>query len=102
VTGFDAAKVTRLQVFPSATGKLIDLVKKDPAKDSSWVLASAVDYPVDQAKVSDVLSPIAKLAAAAPIATQASRHLQLHVADTEFERQLAITTPGTAPTRFIR
>ena len=101
VTGFDAAKVTRLQVFPSATGKPIDLVKKDPAKDSSWVLASAFDYPVDQAKVSDVLSPIAKLAAAAPIATQASRHLQLHVADTDFERKLVITAGGKDLTLYI-
>ncbi len=101
ITGFDAAKVTRLQVFPSATGKPIDLVKKDPAKDSSWVLASAFDYPVDQTKVNDVLSPIAKLAAAAPIATQSSRHVQLHVADTDFERKLVITAGGKDLTLYI-
>jgi len=82
LAGFDAAKVTRLQVFakpagatdaakPDAAkpdaGKQIDLVKRD--KD--WVLASGFDYPVDQKKLDEVLAPIAKLSAAAPIASQA-------------------------------
>jgi len=101
VPGFDAAKVTRIQVFSSATGKPIDLVKKDAAKDSSWVLASGFDYPVESAKVNDLLSPIVKLAAAAPIATQSSRHVQLHVADTDFERKLVITAGGKDLTLYI-
>ena len=107
--GFDAAKVTRLQVFgapeakPEAKSdakpeaKPIDLKKQG----TSWVLASAFDYPVDQAKVTDALSPIAKLAAAAPIATQASRHKQLHVADDDFERKLVMTLDGKDITLYI-
>jgi hypothetical protein len=95
--GFDAAKVTRLQVFSGQAAKPIDLVKRD----AGWVLASAFDYPVEQAKVTDVLSPLAKLAAAAPIATQASRHKQLHVADTDFERKLVITRDGKDVTLYI-
>ena len=70
-------------------------------RDTSWVLASGFDYPVEQTKVTDVLSPIAKLAAAAPIATQASRHKQLHVADDDFERKLVITADGKDLTLFI-
>ena len=97
LTGFDAAKVTRLQVFSGQDAKPIDLVKRD----AGWVLASGFDYPVDQAKVTDVLSPVAKLAAAAPIATQASRHKQLHVADTEFERKLVFTVGGKDVTLYI-
>lgn len=98
VAGFDAAQATRVQVFGSGEGaKPIDLVKKD--KD--WVMASGFDYPVAQAKVTDVLSPIAKLAAAAPIATQTSRHKQLKVADNEFERKLVITSGGKDLTLFI-
>lgn len=103
VAGFDAAKVTRLQVFagevgkPGETGKPIDMVKRD----ASWVMASSFDYPVDQAKINDVLSPIAKLSAAAPIATQAGRHKQLKVADTEFERKLVITSDGKDLTLYI-
>jgi len=95
--GFDAAKVTRLQVFSGQDAKPIDLVKRD----AGWVLASAFDYPVDQVKVTDVLSPLAKLAAAAPIATQASRHKQLHVADADFERKLVITRDGKDVTLYI-
>lgn len=110
--GFDAAKVTRLQVFApdtsksdaakdakdaKATSKPLDIVKRD----SNWVLASSFDYPVEQTKVTDVLSPIAKLAAAAPIATQASRHAQLKVADTDFERKLVITADGKDITLYI-
>jgi len=97
LTGFDAAKVTRLQVFSGQDAKPVDLVKRD----AGWVLASGFDYPVDQAKVTDVLSPVAKLAAAAPIATQASRHKQLHVADTELERKLVITVGGKDVTLYI-
>jgi hypothetical protein len=97
LAGFDAAKVTRLQVFANATAKPVDLVKRD----ASWVLASGFDYPVPEAKVTDALAPIAKLAAAAPIATQTGRHKQLHVADDDFERKLVITRDGKDLTLFI-
>ncbi|HEX3481418.1 MAG TPA: DUF4340 domain-containing protein [Kofleriaceae bacterium] len=107
IAGFDAAKVTELKVSgkpagatdaakPDA-GKPIDLVKRD--KD--WVLASGFDFPVEQKKVDDVLSPIAKLSAAAPIATQAARHKQLHVADDDFERKLVISAGGKDITLFV-
>ncbi|TMQ11652.1 MAG: DUF4340 domain-containing protein [Deltaproteobacteria bacterium] len=90
VPGFDAAKVTRLQVFTSETAKPIDLVKRD----ASWVLASGFDYPADQTKVNDVLTPITKIAAAAPIASQSSRHKQLKVDKSDYERKLVITADG--------
>ncbi|HEY0195482.1 MAG TPA: DUF4340 domain-containing protein, partial [Kofleriaceae bacterium] len=95
-SGLDAAQVTRVQVS-SAAGTPIDLVKHD----ASWVLASGYDYPVDAAKVSDALSPIAKLTAGDPIATQASRHKQLHVADDDFERKVVITAGGKDTTLYI-
>ncbi|HET9619808.1 MAG TPA: DUF4340 domain-containing protein [Kofleriaceae bacterium] len=107
--GFDAAKVTRVQVFgdkaagaPGAPGdkpadKPIDLVKRG----NDWVLASGFDYPADAAKIGDALAPIAKLAAGAPIATQASRHKQLKVADDEYARKLVMTADGKDLTLFI-
>src|SRR5262245_70396 len=110
IAGFDAAKVTRLQVFGEAgkppakpeagkpdPTKPIDLVKRD----ANWVMASSFDYPVDQTKVNDVLSPLAKLAATAPIATQASRHKQLRVADADFERKLVVTADGKDITLYV-
>ena len=90
VPAFDAAKVTKLQVYTSETAKPIELAKRD----SSWALASGFDYPVDQTKVNDVLSPIAKLAAAAPIASQSGRHKQLKVDKNDYERKLVITSDG--------
>src|SRR4051794_14359900 len=68
VPGFDAAKLTRLQVFGAPDAKPLDLVKRD----AGWVVASAFDYPVDASRISDAVAPIAKLAAGAPIATQAA------------------------------
>jgi hypothetical protein len=97
LAGFDAAKVTRLQVFAGKDAKPLDLVKRD----AGWVLASGFDYPVDQAKVTDALAPLAKLTAAAPTATQAARHKQLHVADADFERKLVITQDGKDTTLYI-
>ena len=100
--GFDAAQVTRVQVFgapvdAAPAAKPIDLVKHD----ASWVLASGFDYPVDAAKVTDALTPVAKLTAGEPFATQASRHKQLHVADTDFERKLVMTVGGKDVTLYI-
>jgi len=97
VSGFDVAKVTRVQIFSGADAKPVDLVKRD----SNWVLASGFDYPVDGAKVTELLMPIPKLTAAAPMATSTGRHKQLHVADGDFERKLVITSDGKDLTLFI-
>jgi hypothetical protein len=94
--GLDAAKVTRIQVS-GATGPAVDLVKKD----KNWVIASSFSYPADTAKVTKLLTPIAKMAAAEPMATQTARHKQLHVADDEFERKIVITADGKDTTLYV-
>src|SRR6185503_169594 len=98
IPGFDVTKVTRVQASSSGEGaKTVDLVKRD----AGWVVASAFDYPADQTKLSDALTPIAKLTGSAPIATQAGRHKQLHVAADDFERKLVITRDGKDVTLYI-
>lgn len=92
----DAAAITRIQIASKA-GKPIDLVKHG----SDWVIASGYDHRVPAAKIDGLLAPIAKLAAATPVATQATRHEQLHVADDDFERKLVITAGGGDTTLFI-
>lgn len=92
--GFDAAKVTRLQVESDSK---IDLVKKG----DTWVVASSFDYPADKTKVDGVLAPIAKLAAAEPVAESKSRHKQLGVADDGFKRKLTITADGKDTVLYI-
>ena len=94
---FDAAKVTRVQVFAPNQPKPIDLAKRG----TDWVLASHFDYPVQAQKITDMLAPLGKLAAADPIATQASRHKQLRVGDTEFERKVVISGNGPDLTLYV-
>src|SRR3569623_1552937 len=93
---FDAAAVTRVQIA-TKTGKPIDLVKRG----TGWVIASGFDHPVPAAKIDGLLAPIAKLAAAAPVATLAARYLQRHVADDVFDRMLVVTARGMYTTLYI-
>lgn len=95
--GFDAAAVTRVQVFGDGKAKPVDLVKQG----DGWVIASHYQYPADKDKVTAALSPIAKMAAAEPVATSATRHKQLKVGDAEFERKLVITAGGKDTTIYV-
>src|SRR5688572_462599 len=97
LAGFDAAAVTKLQIHAGGKTKPIELVKRG----ADWVIASHFDYPADPIKVEAALSPIAKLAAAEPVATSASRHKQLRVAEAEFDRKLVVTAGGTETTIFV-
>jgi hypothetical protein len=94
----DAAKVTMLQVGSADPAKPpVQLVKQG----TGWVVKSSYDYPAKDTKVSDVLVKLTKLAAASPIATQANRHKQLRVADTDFERKIVITADGKDTILFV-
>lgn len=96
--GFDAAKVTKIVVYASGSDKpAVELAKQG----SGWVIASAFGYPADDSKVSAVLSPIATMAAALPIATQASRFKQLKVDDADFDKKLVLTVDGKDTTAFV-
>lgn len=97
LAGFDAAQVTRLQVFEAGADKGVDLAKRG----SDWVLTSAWDYPVDATKVDAALTPLAKLVAGEPIATSATRHKQLRVGDKDFDKKLVITAGGRDLTLFV-
>jgi hypothetical protein len=96
LAGFDAAQVSRIQIA-GKDGKPVDLAKKG----DHWVIASGFDYPVPDSKVSELLAPVAKLAAASPIATSTTRHKQLGVADGDFTRKLTLTINGKDTTFFI-
>jgi hypothetical protein len=100
LVAFDAAKVTHIQVATgdgSGSNAPLELAKHG----DGWVLASAFDYPAETAKVSDLLTSLAKMAAAEPMATSAARHKQLRVADTDFVRKLVLTADGKDTTVFI-
>ncbi|HVV82530.1 MAG TPA: DUF4340 domain-containing protein [Kofleriaceae bacterium] len=90
LAGYDAGKVTRLQVFANGATTPVDLVKKGDA----WTVASAFNYPADASKVSEALSAIGRMEAAEPIATSAGHHRQLQVDDADFQRKLIVTADG--------
>jgi hypothetical protein len=96
LAGFDAAKVTRIQIADK-DGKPVDLAKHG----DHWVIASGFDYPVPDTKVSELLAPIAKLAAAAPITTSTTRHKQLGVADADFKKKITVTANGKDTTFYL-
>lgn len=97
LAGFDAGTVTRLQIFTPKADQPIDLVKRG----ASWVMASHFDYPVDEARITELLTPVARMAAAAPITSQASRHAQLGVADADYQRKVVITAGGKDLTVWV-
>jgi hypothetical protein len=96
LAGFDAAKVTRIQIADK-DGKPVDLAKHG----DHWVIASGFDYPVPDTKVSELLAPIAKLAAAAPITNSPTRHKQLGVADADFKKKITVTANGKDTTFYL-
>jgi hypothetical protein len=98
LAGFDPAKVTHLTVFGADASKpAVELARNA----TGWLVASSFDYPADPAKLDAVLKPLAKAAAAEPIATQPARHNQLRVGETEYERKLVVTADGKPITIFI-
>jgi hypothetical protein len=91
LAGLDVAKVASIKVFgDSASKPAIELAKQA----AGWSLVSHFGYPADAAKVKAALDPIAKIAAGAPLATAASRHKQLRVADGEFDRKIVLGLEG--------
>ena len=110
--GFDATKVTRVQIYPAAidaapaSKPALDLVQADAA----WTLASHFGYPVDGGKLADPFAGLASMRARGPITRDPARHRQLGVADDHYERKLVLRTPtgdvtvllgGPAGTRAI-
>jgi hypothetical protein len=97
--GLDPAKVTRVRLFASGAEKPgVDLVRKGAG---SWVVASHSDYPADAAKVKGLIEPLAKIAAGEPIATSATRHKQLRVADRDFDRKIVLDVEGAGEKTLV-
>lgn len=96
--GFDVKQVTRVRVFSNNGEKpAVELVKRGEA----WVVASHFDYPGDATKITSALSPLGTIAAGEPIATSATRHKQLRVADRDFERKIVIDAAGGEKTIYF-
>jgi hypothetical protein len=96
--GFDAAKVDKLAIYGANAAKpSVELARRG----AEWVVATSFDYPVARAKIDELLGALAKLQAAGPMATQASRHKQLHVDDAEFDRKLVVGVGDKTTTLYV-
>jgi Domain of unknown function (DUF4340) len=110
--GFDAARVSRLQVFPALDPDApkpgtagapvhpeapIDLARRGEA----WVLASGFDYPAQAAPITELTGKLAGLRRTEAIASGAARHKQLGVAEAAYERKLIVTQDGKDTTIFV-
>ena len=102
--GFVPDKVTKIEITgDSATGtapmapKTVTLTKKGTA----WGIASADDYPVDQAKVTAMLEAFAKLKASGAVVSKSSYYKKLEVADDDYQRKVVLTADGNALSFFL-
>ena len=91
VMTMDAAAVTRVEItgkpMPDQAAKPVVLTRRGPA---DWVISSAFDYPASSDKVDDLLETLTGLVVRNPIATNATRHAQLKVGDTEYGRRVTV------------
>jgi hypothetical protein len=74
-------------------GKEADPVKLTKEGDK-WVVASASNYPADQAKIDELLDNLTKLKVRGAIATQATSHEALHVGVNDYGKKLSLTIDG--------
>jgi hypothetical protein len=105
LVSIDADKVERIRVFEApgdkekkrADGPAVELVKRG----SEWALTSHFDYPVDKAKVTELLDKVAGIRTRGPVASGKSRQKQLEVADEAYQRKLVLTAGGVDTTIYV-
>lgn len=105
LAGFDAAKVTSLELSPardpaaapSPTDRPIALAKRG----EGWVVTSSQDYPAQQTPVTELLTKLGGLLRAQPVASSVARHKQLGVADDAYERKVVLTLEGKPVTLYV-
>lgn len=94
--GFDASKVTKVEI-EAGSGDGVELAKQG----SDWVVASAWNTPVRGTAIDGFLSALAKMSAASPIATSASKHEALQLTKETAVREVTITADGKDATLLI-
>ncbi len=61
-------------------------------KDDAWVLPEIEDYPVNGTKVTELLDKLTGIQVGQPVATTATSHARLQVAEDAFARRVDLTT----------
>ena len=93
--GLDADKVTKLEIVGAAPAKEDDPPQNKvilAKKDGKWGVSDADDYPVDKAKVDELLKTLATLRTRNRVLDSATYHAKLEVAADKFQRKLTVTS----------
>jgi hypothetical protein len=70
-------------------------------KNDEWVLPDVDDYPVDKAKVTELLSKLTSIQVGKPVLTTAGGHARLQVAEDAFNRRVDLATSRGERTLFF-
>ncbi|BCX03909.1 MAG: hypothetical protein KatS3mg053_1847 [Candidatus Roseilinea sp.] len=70
-------------------------------KDGQWVLPEVEDFPVNESKVTELLNKLTAIQVGQPVATTATSHARLQVAEDTFARRVDLTTGQGDQTLFF-
>lgn len=91
----DVTKVSKVQIFdarkPGATEAEAPAIELT-ATGADWTLASHFGYPADGLKVTKLITDLSVMKARGAMTKGVARHIQLGVADAEYERKVVLTT----------
>ena len=96
LTAFSTEAVERITVADDL-GNEVSLAKNE----EGWVLPNADDFPVDAAKVEELLDKIAGLNTSRLIASNPSSLARLEVKDSDFQRRLNLTSASSTEVIYL-
>lgn len=96
LTAFSTEAVERITVADDL-GHEVSLAKNE----AGWVLPNADDFPVDTAKVEELLDKIAGLNTSRLIASNPSSLARLEVKDSDFQRRLNLTSASSTAVIYL-
>lgn len=96
LTAFSTESVDRITVADDL-GNEVSLAKNE----EGWVLPNADDFPVDAAKVEELLDKIAGLNTSRLIASNPSSLARLEVKDDDFQRRLNLTSASSTEVIYL-
>jgi hypothetical protein len=68
---------------------------------AGWTIASAADFPAEQARIDELLDSLLGLVVGAPIATRSASHDTFQVGDDSYGRRIEVTADGDTRTWLV-
>lgn len=99
--GVDEAAVTAIEILRKPAGEAEAHPVRLERRGEGWAIASAGGYPADPTRVEEVLDKLVDLEVGRPIATQATSHGTLKVAEDDYGKRVRVTAGGTTHTVYL-